>query len=180
MSSTKHFVANGFTNNPQRYGNDSGDLNLINDYFELQGWDPLSREQHTAIAAIIRNRNYFLQENEAYDHRTKNKTSMFRQLSIYDFLDNDTAVQARKITRYIDGNENRLSQSNSRIKKSVRGVDNEHISAVKVMYSLFHSNPKLKKMRIIGDKRKAPAQRALSDSFDSLEETNFYDGVAGE
>ena len=165
-----------FRSTPQRYGNDNGDLNLINDYFARQGWQPLTREQHTAIAAIIRNRNYFLQENEAYDHRTKRTAyESTGQTSIYDYMDTDTVKQSKKLIRYWSADPSRFDQSNSRIKKSVRDVDDDHIVAAKIMYPLLLIDPKLKQKR---RQRKAPTLRALNDCFDSFEETILYDEVA--
>ncbi len=176
MNSIKDFVVNGIMCQPTRYAKDNGDLNLINDYFEVQGWQPLTREQHTTIAAIIRHRNYFLQENEAYDHRTKRTAyESMGQTSIYDYMDTDTAKQSKKLIRYWSADPSRFDQSSSRIKKSVRDVDDDHIVAAKIMYPLLVINPKLKQKR---RQRKAPAQRALSDGFDSLEETNLSDEVA--
>ncbi len=179
MSSIKDFVANGFINNPKRYGCDDGDLNIINDCFEERGYELITREQYQALQTVLRERNKFLANNPNYDLRQKHTPPLFTQLSIYDFLDNDTATQTRKLTRYIAGDENRLNQSNSRIKKSVRGVDTEHISAVKVMYSLFHSEPKLKKLRINGDS-KHTEYTGVDGDLDEKMETILYDEVAGE
>lgn len=156
--------------NPSRYGIDNGDLNLINDYFVSQGWEMLTREQHTAIAAVIRHRNYFLQANERYDLRTKRTAcENVGQLSIYDFLDDETASQSKRLIRYWTTDPGRFDQSPSRIKKSVRGVDTEHIVAAKIMFPLLASNPPLKPKR---RRRKTPEQRTVNAVFDGLLETD--------
>jgi hypothetical protein len=102
------------------------------------------------------------------------------QFTIYDFLDDDTTAQTKKLTRYFAGDENRLQQSNSRIKKSVRGVDNEHITAAKVMLPLFVSEPKLKKMRVNRRQYEAPHSRSLNDVLGDNLETDTCFGETGE
>jgi len=177
MSVIKHYVANAIQSDPKRYGADAGDLHIINDFFTLQGWEALTREQHKAIAALIRLRNYFLQDNEAYDHRSKtpdhrSKTPGFEhygQTTIYDYLDSDTAEQSKKLIRYWRANPDRIDQSNSRVKKSVRGVDDNHITAAKQFYPLLASNPPLKQKR---RQRKVPKQGASNNVFDGVVETN--------
>lgn len=156
----KHYVYETIPANPSRYGIDNGDLNLINDYFVSQGWEMLTREQHRAIAALIRHRNYFLQTNEGYDLRTKRTAyEHVGQLNIYDFLDEDTASQSKRLIRYWTTDPSRFDQSPSRIKRSVRGVDTEHIVAAKIMFPLLASNPPLKPKR---RRRKAPALRTVN------------------
>ena len=73
MSYFKHYTIKSMTTNPKRYGGDDGDLNLINDYYDSQDWSPFTREQLRAVANMLRRRNDFLRDNEAYDHRKKNK-----------------------------------------------------------------------------------------------------------
>lgn len=182
MSSIKQFVKDSITANPARYGVDNGDLNIINDYFESQEWQPLTREQHTAIAASIRYRNYFLQENEAYDHRSNKRAyEHVGQKSIYDFMDSETAAQTKKLVRYWSIHPDKFNKSISRIKKSVRGVDSDHIIAAKVMYPLLVMNPLLKqkrvrKMRNSGDSHKPRTDSGLSGVFNGEEETNIKEG----
>ncbi len=170
MSAIKQFAIEAITSKPKRYGVDDGDLNLINDYFESHKWQPLTREQHTAIAGLIRRRNDFLQENKAYDHRSK-KTSYehIGQTSIYDFMSKDTDRQTRKLIRYWTTDSTRVNQSNSRIKKSVRGVDDEHIIAAKVYHPLLKANPKLKQKR---RQQKVSKDGCANGAFDDVEETN--------
>ncbi len=180
MPSIKNFAYEAIKKNPSRYAVDGGELHLINDYFISQKWQPLMIEQHKAIAGIIRKRNEFLKDdkNSAYDLRTK-KTAYVHvgQTSIYDFLDDDTKVQLPKIIRYWSADASRYEYSNSRIKKSIRGVDDEHIATAKVMLPLLIANPILKQKRVkksnIGDTRKAPTQRAFNNVSDSAMETVF-------
>ncbi len=176
---SKDFVANGFMTNPTRYGVDDGDLNFVNDYLISKGWNILTREQFGAVASIPRLRNMFLVDNPNYDLRKKNETSQYKQLSLFDFLDDDTAIQTRKLTRYFVGDENRLNQSNSRVKNSVRGVDNEHITAAKIMLPLFVLSPQLKKIKINKDK-KSTIHTGFDDNLEEETKTIFYDEVAGE
>jgi len=166
----KQFVANAIQSNPSRYAIDDGVLHLINDYFITQNWQPLTIEQHKAIAGLIRGRNHFLRDNVAYDKRSK-KTAYEHvgQKSIYDFMDDDTKIQLPKITRYFSLDTSRYEQSNSRIKKSIRGVDNEHITVAKMLFPLLIANPQLKQKR----QRKLPIEQALNDVLDSEEETIF-------
>jgi len=176
---SKIFVTNSFNTNPQRYGKDDGDLNMVNDYFTKQGWQMFTREQFAAIASLIRTRNKFLTANPNYDLRKKHVAPMFVQLSIYDYLDDDTATQTKKLARYFSGDEKRLTQSNSRVKDSVRGVDNEHIAAAKIMLPLFVSEPKLKKMRTNKGKQ-STAHTGVDDDLVEKTQTNLGDGEAGE
>ncbi|WP_415406824.1 hypothetical protein ACLHDG_13815 [Sulfurovum sp. CS9] len=176
---SKDFVANSFTQNPQRYGIDNGDLNMVNDYLSSRGWDTLTREQFRAVASIARLRNMFLVDNPDYDLRKKNEVSLFIQLSIYDFLDDDTITQTRKLTKYFAGDESRLLQSNSRIKDSVRGVDNEHITAAKIMLPLFVSSPQLKKIKINKDKT-STTDTGFDNDLEEKTQTKLSDEEAGE
>jgi len=177
---SKDFVANSFNNNPKRYGKDDGDLNIVNSYFKVQGWALLTREQFAAIASLIRSRNKFLANNPNLDMRSQNKPQPFVQFTIYDFLDDETVTQTKKLTQYFTGDESRVQQSNSRIKKSVRGVDNDHITAAKVMLPLFVSQPKLKKMRVNGRQSESPNNGTSNDVLGDKSETNTSDEVAGE
>ena len=179
MSSIKKFVNDSITSNPARYGVDNGDFPLNNDYFESQGWQTLTREQYTAIAANIRYRNYFLQENEAYDHRSKKPAyEHVGQTSIYDFMGLETAVQNKKLVRYWSTHPDKFEESNSRIKKSVRGVDTDHIIAARIMYSLLATDPLLKQKRVrkirnVGDSDKARTDSGLVDVSKGDKETNI-------
>ena len=163
--------------NPQRYGSDHGDLNIINDCFKERGYEPITREQYQVLQTVLRERNKFLVANLNYDLRKKHTPPLFTQLSIYDFLDNDTASQTRKLTRYFTGDESRLQQCNSRIKDSVRGVDNEHILAVKVMLPLFVSEPTLKKIRINKD-TKSTIYTGLDNDLEEKTQTNLSGEVS--
>ncbi len=178
--SSKHFINECFNSSPKRYGIDDGDLNIVNDYFTSQGWPTFTREQFAAIASLIRLRNMFLMDNPNYDLRKKKEPPRFLQRTIYDFLDDDTSTQTRNLTRYFAGDEHRLNQSSSRIKKSVRGVDNEHITAVKIMLPLFASNPKLKKIPFVRRQNEAPADSILEGVLICDMETDNSVGVAGE
>jgi hypothetical protein len=176
---SKDFVSNSFNNDPKRYGKDSGELNLVNDYFASRGWDILTREQFRAVATILRLRNMFLVNNPNYDLRKKNEPSQYLQLSLLDFLDDDTATQTQKLTQYFTGDEDRLNQSNSRIKNSVRGVDNEHIIATKIMLPLFASSPQLKKIKINKDKTNK-AYTGFDDNLKEKTKTNLNEVETGE
>ncbi len=176
---SKDFVANSFNTNTKRYGIDDGDLNIVNSYFTKQGWELLTREQFRAIASLIRTRNKFLADNPNHDLRKKHETALFVQLSIYDYLDDDTATQTKKLARYFGGNEERLQQSNSRIKDSVRGVDNAHIQATKVMLPLFISAPQLKKMRA-NKGITSTAHTGVDNDLGEKTQTNLSDEEAGE
>jgi len=176
---SKDFVANSFINNPQRYGIDDGDLNIVNSYFTKQGWELLTREQFRAIASLIRTRNKFLADNPNYDLRKKNETALFVQPTLFDFLDDDTARQIKKLTRYFSRDEKRLELSNSRIKDGVRGVDNAHIQATKVMLPLFISDPILKKMRINTDET-STAHTGVDDNLGEKTQTKLGDKEAVE
>jgi len=176
---SKFFVTNSFNSNPKRYGSDDGDLNIVNDYFTQQGWEPFTREQFAAIASLIRTRNKFLMDNPNYDLRKKHVSPMFVQLSIYDYLDDDTATQTKKLARYFGVDETRLKQSNSRIKDSVRNVDNERIQTAKDMLPLFVSAPQLKKLRT--NKGKASTvHTGVDDDLGEKTQTNLSEEVAGE
>jgi len=152
---SKDFVASRFLDKPTRYGCDDGDINMVNDYLAYRGFEPLTREQFRAITSIVRIRNMFLAANPGYNMRKKKQPPPYVQLSIYDFLDDTTATQTRKLIHYFTGDESRIDQSNSRIRSSVRGVDNEHIIAAKVMLPLFANEPKLKKIRKTPDRENA-------------------------
>lgn len=165
--------------NPKRYGIDDGDLNIVNDYLASRGWEIITREQFRAVTSIVRLRNMFLVSNPDYDMRKKNEASQFMQLSLFDFLDDDTVTQTKKLTRYFTGDENRLTQSNSRIKDSVRGVDNEHITAAKVMLPLFVSSPQLKKMKINKDKTRTE-HTGFDDDLGEKTQTNLNEVKTGE
>ncbi len=176
---SKDFVAYSFNLNPTRYGIDDGDLHLVNDYLTSRGWDTLTREQFRAVGTMIRLRNMFLADHPKQDKRKKHIPSLFTQLSIYDFLDDDTATQTRKLTRYFTGDEHRLNQSNSRIKDSVRGVDNEHITAAKIMLPLFVSAPQLKKIKINKD-RTSTTDTGFNDDLKEKTQTNLSEVKTGE
>lgn len=176
---SKNFVAHSFTQNPQRYGVDSGDLNIVNDYLSSRDWDILTREQFRAVTTIIRLRNMYLADNPEQDKRKKHTPPLFTQLSIYDFLDQDTAAQTKKLTRYFTGDEDRLNQCNSRIKNSVRGVDNEHITAAKIMLPLFVSSPQLKKTKLTRD-GKSTMHTGFDDDLEGKTQTKLSDEEAGE
>jgi len=158
----KTFVNNSIKENPTRYAGDNGDLNLINDYFLFDdkgkcittedGKLQLTTEQHKAIASLIRLRNIFLEQNNEYDLRSRNKPSHGKQLTIFDFLDDETKEAEKKLTSYYKGDESRLQYTISRIKKSVRGVDERHIIASKTMYPLLKANPPIKKTQYIRKK----------------------------
>ncbi len=179
--SSKDFVTNSFINNPQRYGVDDGELNLINDYLTSRGWDILTREQFKAVATILRLRNMFLVDNPNCDLRKKHETSQYLQLSLFDFLDNDTATQTRKLTHYFVGDENRLNKSNSRIKDSVRGVDNDHITTAKIMLPLFVSTPQLKKIKINKNTdKKSTVHTGFNDDLKEKTQTNLNEVKTGE
>lgn len=145
---SKHFVADSFMQNPQRYGIDDGDLNIVNDYLKKRGWDLITREQFSAVTSLIRLRNMFLAANPNFDLRKKSKPPKFVQYTIYDYLDDNTARQTKALSRYLAGDEDRLSQSNDEIKKSIGGIDEDHITATRVMLPLFISEPQLKKVKI--------------------------------
>ena len=179
MRSNKKYVAHVFNNKPKRYGIDDGDLNIVNDYFASMGWQTFTREQFAAIASLIRTRNKFMADNPQLDFRTDNKPSPYVQFTIYDFLDGDTATQTKKLTRYFTGDEKRLQQSVSRIKKSVRGVDTEHITAAKVYLPLFVSEPKLKKMRVNRRQPESPTNGTLDGVSVDFVKANISDGVVG-
>lgn len=171
MNEFKRFAHERIIDRPRRYGGDWGNVHLINDYFIEQGWEPLIREQHRAIASLTRRRNEFLQENEGFDHRTKNTaTEHYGQTTIYDFLDTETALQEKKLIRYWSTDPNRVGQSNSRIKKSVRGVDDEHITAARVMLPLLKADPEIKQKR---RRRKAPKYRGGNVVIEDETETNL-------
>jgi len=176
---SKDFVANSFNQNPKRYGVDDGDLNMVNDYLASRGWDTLTREQFRAVASITRLRNMFLVDNPNYDMRKKYETSQYLQLSLFDFLDDDTAKQTKKLANYFGGDENRLQQSNSRVKNSVRGVDNEHITAAKIMLPLFISSPQLKKIKINKDKT-STIYTGFDDDLKEKTQTNLSEVKTGE
>ncbi|KYJ85662.1 hypothetical protein [Sulfurovum riftiae] len=173
---SKDFVASRFLDKPTRYGCDDGDLNMTNDYLAYRGFDTLTREQFRAITSIVRLRNMFLAANPDYDMRKKKQPPLFVQLSIYDFLEDTTATQTRKLIHYFTGDESRIDQSNSRIRSSVRGVDNEHIIAAKVMLPLFASEPKLKKIRKTTDRENA-TDTDFEDDLAKNSQTSF--GIEG-
>ena len=180
MQNVKQFVFQSIQDNPSRYGTDNGDLNLINDYFISKGWKPLYREQHKAIAGVIRKRNEFLTAdgNSCYDLRSKASAYVHvGQTSIYDFLDEDTRVQLPKIISYWSTDATRYNYSNSRLKKSVRGISDEHIATARVMLPLLIANPPLKQKRVKKRKNLETEQstnkRALNNVFNEKLETNL-------
>lgn len=178
MNSTE-FVAQCFMDKPKRYGVDDGDLNLVNDYFTKNGWPILTREQFRAFASLVRQRNKFLVDNPNCDYRKKNTSALFIQLSIYDYLDEDTATQTKKLAHYFIGDEERVNFTNARVKNSVRNVDDAHITAAKVMLPLFVSAPELKKMRITKDKANA-LDTELDEDLGVNSKTSLDDKEAGE
>ena len=168
MNVIKSFVQDSIMSNPSRYAKDRGDLNLINDFFEAQGWQTLTIEQHKAIAGILRRRNDFLKEHEEFDLRNDTKASPYIQLSIYDMLEREDSTQLKKLVRYWTADPTRLQQSNSRTKKSVRGVDDEHIITSKVMLPVLNINPKVKIRR----QNKSPIDGNKNDVLIPNVETN--------
>ena len=176
---SKEFVAYSFNNNPKRYGVDDGDLNMVNDYRTGMGLSMITREELKGITNMVRLRNMFLVANPNYDLRKKNEIALFVQLSIYDFLDGDTVTQTKKLVNYFVGDEYRLNQSNSRIKDSVRGVDNEHITAAKIMLPLFVSSPQLKKIKINKDKT-STTDTGFDDDIEEKTQTNLSEVKTGE
>lgn len=187
MQSFKQYAYTAIQSNPSRYAVDGGELNLINDYLRDNkikacvlddGILQLTIEHHKIIASVLRKRNEFLQDekNSAYDLRTY-KTSYIHvgQTSIYDFMDDDTRLQLPKIVKYWSMDAQRYEYSNSRIKKSIRGIDDEHITAARVILPLLIANPKLKQKRVkkskIGDTHKQPIQGHKMDVFNREAET---------
>jgi len=166
----KQFTADAIKLKPAVYGADNGAIKLIDEYFVSQSWGILTIEQHKAIALLIRYRNYFLNDNEAYDYRT-NKTAYEHvgQTSIYDFMEEDTALQFKKVILFWSKDPIRFDYTNSRLKKSVRGVDNSHIEAAKLIHPLLIANPQLKQRR----QKKAPKQGGVNNVLDSPKETIF-------
>jgi len=183
MPSVKDFVNKSIQDNPSRYAVDNGELNLINDYFALEGWQTLIIEQHKAIAGIIRRRNVFLGDdvNKAFDLRTRRGAYEHKgQTSIYDFLDGECYKTIPKIVRYFENNPERLSYSNSRIKKSVRGSNEKYIIATKVLFPLLKANPILKQKKVKrvnnGDTKKVLAEQCLNNTLDGSLETDYAVG----
>ena len=172
----KDFIADSFMRDKQRYGTDDGDLNLINDYLVLIGWDTITREQFRAITTIQRLRNMFLYDNPDCNLRQKHNPACFIQLSIFDYLDDETATQTQKLTAYFAGDKDRVNQTKSRIKKSVRGVNDQHITATKLMLPLLVSNPTLKKIREKRRQGKPPSDGTLIGDLIGDLETDKKEG----
>ena len=157
--SYKDFAKIAIQNNPERYGVDHGCFILANDYLKDRGQPQITKEQYKAVTSLQRRRNDFLAAHEEYDHRKKERGYEFNgQTSIYDFLNKDDAMQLKKTSHYFEKDETRINYSNSRIKKSVRGVDDNHIVTAKTLYPVLKEDPELKQRR----HRKAP-----KDSFSS-------------
>ena len=158
----KTFVINSIKADPTRYAVDKGEMNLINDFFLIDdkgkciatedGKLQLTTEQYQTIQSLHRLKNKFIEQNNEYDLRSSNKPSHGKQLTIFDFLDDETKEAEKKLTSYYKGDESRLQYSISRIKKSVRGVDDRHIIASKTMYPLLKANPPIKKTQYIRKK----------------------------
>ncbi len=164
----KYFVAQQIKNNPSRFGADNGAYFLINDFFVSKEWTPLTTEQHKAIAGLIRSRNYFLNDNEAFDQRSKRTSYEHKgQTSIYDFLEADTAMQFQRITYRWSIDPQRINEAPSYTKKCLRGVDYEHIEAVRLIHPLLIANPKIKQKRV----KKSPNIEAIQ----STDTTAFID-----
>ena len=154
----KQFTVDSIKQHPTIYGADNGAIKLINEYFMSQSWNTLSIEEHKAIALVIRYRNYFLNDNEAYDKRSKTTSyEHIGQTSIYDFIEEDTALQFQKVILFWSKDPIRNTFTNSRLKKSIRGVDDIHIEAVRLIHPLLTANPLLKQKR----QRKIPRGRCL-------------------
>ncbi len=143
MMNIKHFTQDSILNNPERYAVDGGDLHLINDFFEVQGWQILIREQHTAIANLIRGRITILKDNPL-DMRNKHKPKENPdQSDIYQHIGDATietygatrGAEVKKVLGYFDRYPDNTSKANSIIKKSIRGdIATESIDLSKFIF----------------------------------------------
>ena len=145
------FIKTLFTQDPVRFGSDEGDIATVNAVLMAKGYSPVTKEAFKLIANSIRRRNAYLSENPTLDSRKRKAPLEYEQKSIFDYMDEEDVICTKRITHYFKGDHERLSQSNSRIKSSVRGVDNEQIITSKKLFKLFSKNPELKKKRIITD-----------------------------
>ena len=142
MSSIKHFVAKSFTDNPQRYGNDSGDLNIINDCFLEHGYEPGIREQFPLIQTTLRERNKYLAANPSYDHRTnKSNNPMYLQHSLFDFVHDPQHY--RTLVLFFTADPTRLDLYDA-VLAELAGVTIESVIAFKQIPDLFLVMPTLK------------------------------------
>ncbi len=142
MSSIKHFVAKSFTDNPQRYGNDSGDLNIINDCFKDRGYELITREQYQVLQTTLRERNKYLAANPSYDHRTnKSSKPMYIQHSLFDFVHNPQHYKT--LISFFTAEPTRLDLDDGVIAE-LTSVTIESVIAFKQMPDLFLVMPTLK------------------------------------
>ncbi len=179
----KEFVSTSIKERPKLFGGDNGDIRLVNAYFEHEDWMSLSKEQYKAIALLIRHRNYFLNKNEVFDNRSNQIIyEHVGQSSIYDFIDSEDSKQFKKIVRYFVEDPNRISFTDSRVKKSIRGSDSQHISAVRILHNLFIANPKIKQRRVKKVKKsetlESTATKSFKGDFYKKLETNNSRGTA--
>ncbi|WP_201351872.1 hypothetical protein [Hydrogenimonas urashimensis] len=160
MDTLKSWVTNRILSDPLRYGTDEGDLRLINDYFRVQGWRPLTRQMFKAVQACIRYRNYFLLENETFDLRKKRTAlePIGQQATIWDYLPQKTANDSKKLVKYWVVHPDRLHLSDEKIKEALPDVADRHITAARVMYPLLKANPPLK----VEKRKRAPKRLRIN------------------
>ena len=132
--SVKNYVLKAITNNPEKYATDGGDLHLINAYFTAKRWKPLTREQHLAIANLIRGRITILKDNPL-DMRKRFRPKEYPyQTDIYGVIGDaaietygaDKGKEVEKVLGYFGRDTSRVSKSNRDIKKGIRGNITSH------------------------------------------------------
>lgn len=175
----KHYVNAAIERDPVRYGTDDGDLNIINDCFTAFGWEPLSREQLRVIMACQRYRNYYLRDHEAFDMRTK-RTAMIPvgQTTMWDYLPPETTAQSKKLVKFYKADPRRLALPADLIKKRVNGVDDDHITATRIMYPLLKNDLQIKPVRV--KRQPADIAKIVSGKDEVADEVvkKMGDGVA--
>jgi len=129
---------------PNRYAIDGGEVTLINDICTILNYQKIDEKHYKMIQSIHRFRNKYLSKHKEKDLRKSNKTLERREFSLFQievYYNNLTPYQQKiipKIVSYILQDEKkRLSYSDSRISKAIRGVDTNDVKSVKMYYLLF-------------------------------------------
>ena len=141
-SKLKSFIKKSMQDNYQVFGATKGDYKLTNAYLLSLGEELLTFEAFKAIASILRSRNQYLLNNPNHDDRNLKKSNP-NQLDFLESLYPEDAKAIKKTFKYYKSNPNRVTQTNSRTKKSVRDVTLNQIETTKILYPILNS-PKIK------------------------------------
>ena len=147
MTTISNFVEKAITEKPTLYAVNGGELSLINAYMKEAQHNEITQEQFKAIASVLRTRNAFLSQGVNADFDLRRRTlpkKQYYQMSIYDLLEDEAREQVPKIVKYFQKAPERVNYTQSRIKKSVRGIENNYIETSKVLLQIIEKHPIIK------------------------------------